>query len=69
MRSRTAYFASARPVASIAGGGITFNQYLLIDDEPLLFHTGKRRMFSDVRNAVARVLPVEALAMDLFLAF
>ena len=48
-------------VASIAGGGITYNQYLLVDDEPLLFHTGKRRMFSQVQEAVARVLPLERL--------
>ena len=27
-------FRISTPVASIAGGGITFNQYLLVDDEP-----------------------------------
>ena len=54
-------FRISTPVASIAGGGITFNQYLLVDDEPLLFHTGKRRMFSEVSNAVARILPLERL--------
>jgi flavorubredoxin len=54
-------FRISTPVASIAGGGITYNQYLLIDDEPLLFHTGKRRMFSEVQNAVARVLPLQRL--------
>jgi flavorubredoxin len=48
-------------VASIAGGGITYNQYLLVDDEPLLFHTGKRRMFPQVQEAVARILPLERL--------
>jgi len=26
-------------------GGFTFNQILVVDDEPLLFHTGLRRMF------------------------
>lgn len=26
-------------------GGFTFNQFLLVDDSPLLFHTGPRRMF------------------------
>jgi flavorubredoxin len=54
-------FRISTPVASIAGEGITYNQYLLIDDEPLLFHTGKRRMFSEVQNAVARVLPLQRL--------
>jgi flavorubredoxin len=54
-------FRISTPVASIAGGGITYNQYLLVDDEPLLFHTGKRRMFPQVREVVARVLPLERL--------
>ena len=30
--------------------------------EPLLFHTGPRKMFSLVREAVANVMPVERLA-------
>ncbi len=42
-------------------GAFSFNQYLLVDDEPLLFHTGPRRMFPLVREAVARVLPVDRL--------
>lgn len=42
-------------------GGFTFNQYLVLDDEPLLFHTGLRRLFPAVREAVARVLPVDRL--------
>ena len=42
-------------------GGFSFNQYLVVDDEPLLFHTGLRRMFPAVRDAVSRVLPVERL--------
>lgn len=37
-------------------GGFTFNQILLVDQEPLLFHTGPRRMFPLVREAVAHVL-------------
>ena len=42
-------------------GGFTFNQYLVVDEEPLLFHTGPRRMFPLVREAIARVMPVERL--------
>lgn len=42
-------------------GGFTFNQYLVVDDEPLLFHTGPRRMFPLVREAISHVLPVEQL--------
>lgn len=42
-------------------GGFTFNQFLLVDDEPLLFHTGPRRLFPVTREAVRRVLPPERL--------
>lgn len=42
-------------------GGFSFNQYLIDDDEPLLFHTGPRKMFPWVREAVASVLPLERL--------
>ncbi len=42
-------------------GGFSFNQYLIIDDDPLLFHTGPRKMFPLVKEAVASLLPVERL--------
>jgi flavorubredoxin len=42
-------------------GGFTFNQYLVAAEQPLLFHTGPRRMFPLVRDAVQRVVPVERL--------
>ena len=48
------------PIA-IPGTEFSFNQYLIVDDEPLLFHTGPRRMFPLVREAVASVMPVERL--------
>jgi flavorubredoxin len=41
--------------------GFTFNQFLILDDEPLLFHTGMRKLFPAVREAVARVMPVDKL--------
>ena len=41
--------------------GFTFNQFLVVGDEPLLFHTGPRAMFPLVSEAVSRVLPVERL--------
>ncbi len=41
--------------------GFTFNQYLIVDDEPVLFHTGLHRMFALARDAVAAVMPVERL--------
>ena len=49
------------PVRFPDGVGFTFNQYLVVDEAPLLFHTGLRRMFPLVRDAVARVLPVDRL--------
>jgi len=41
--------------------GLTFNQFLVLGDEPLLFHTGHRHMFGFVRSAVARLVPPERL--------
>ena len=41
--------------------GFTFNQFLVLGDEPLLFHTGLRRMFPLVSAAVSRIMPVERL--------
>jgi flavorubredoxin len=48
-------------VPEIGPTGFTFNQFLLDDDEPLLFHTGHRSMFPDVRDAIERILSVERL--------
>jgi flavorubredoxin len=39
----------------------SFNQYLIVDEAPLLFHTGMRRLFPLVSEAIARVRPVEEL--------
>lgn len=49
------------PVVFENGNRFSFNQYLIDDDEPLLFHTGPRKLFPLVREAVASVLPVERL--------
>src|SRR3546814_10555680 len=46
---------------SAVPGGFSFNQYLILDDEPLLFHTGPRRTFPFVQAAVVRVMPIERL--------
>ncbi|HEY6878381.1 MAG TPA: MBL fold metallo-hydrolase [Polyangiales bacterium] len=43
------------PVSEMPGG-FMFNQFLIVDQAPLLYHTGPRRMFPLVREAVARVL-------------
>jgi flavorubredoxin len=42
-------------------GGFSFNQYLLRDEQPLLFHTGPRALFPQVRDAIASVIPVKDL--------
>jgi flavorubredoxin len=42
-------------------GGFSFNQYLIVDDAPMLYHTGPRRLFPDVAAAVARVMPLARL--------
>jgi len=42
-------------------GGFSFNQYLVVDDEPLLFHTGPRGLFPSILEAVGGVVPVERL--------
>jgi len=55
------------PVVFPGGSGaFNFNQYLIADDEPLLFHTGPRRMFPLVSEAVARIVPLQQLR---YLAF
>lgn len=46
---------------AVIPGGFTFNQFLVVDEQPLLFHTGPRRMFSLVREAIASVIPPETL--------
>ena len=40
---------------------LQFNHFLVRDEEPLLFHTGMRRMFPEVREAVARVIDPASL--------
>ncbi len=49
------------PVTLPGGVRFNFNQYLIADDEPLLFHTGMRGMFEPVREAIDAVLPAETL--------
>lgn len=48
-------------VPEAAPGGFTFNQFLIDADEPMLFHTGPRRMFDLVSQAIASIVPVNRL--------
>jgi flavorubredoxin len=41
--------------------GFTLNQFLVLGEEPLLFHTGPRLMFPLVRSALGRLIPTERL--------
>jgi len=42
-------------------GGFSFNQYLVDDNTPLLFHTGPRKLFPLVREAISHVMPIDRL--------
>lgn len=50
------------PVPMPGGSGqFSFNQYLIVDDAPLLFHTGQRQLFPLVQEAIGRVMPLHTL--------
>ena len=49
------------PVPLPDGQLFSFNQYLVVDDEPLLFHSGPRQLFPLVSQAIASVMPLERL--------
>lgn len=42
-------------------GGFSFNQYLVVDEMPLLFHTGPKKLFPLVRGQIETVLPLSEL--------
>jgi flavorubredoxin len=48
-------------VPDIGPTGFTFNQYLIDDEAPLLFHTGPRAMLPLVSDAIATVTSLERL--------
>lgn len=45
----------------VPDAGMSFNQFLVTGEEPLLFHTGMRALFPLTSDAVARVMPFEQL--------
>jgi flavorubredoxin len=50
------------PVGILEGPGqFNFNQYLIVDDAPMLFHTGLRQLFPVVREAISAVMQIERL--------
>jgi flavorubredoxin len=42
-------------------GDLQFNHFLIRDQEPLLFHTGLRGMFAEVREAVSKLIRIDDL--------
>ena len=48
---------------------LQFNHFLVKDDEPLLFHTGLRGMFPDVREAVSKLIDPSRLRVISFSHF
>ncbi|HKE44959.1 MAG TPA: hypothetical protein VKB41_10535 [Steroidobacteraceae bacterium] len=56
-----AIFRINTPISIPGAGDFNFNQYLIKAEEPLLFHTGPRRMFPLVREAIGKVMPLEQL--------
>ena len=48
-------------IPHVSPDGFTFNQFLVRDDEPFLFHTGMNQLFPLVSAAVASIIPLESL--------
>lgn len=47
--------------ADLIPGGFSFNQYLLLDEQPLLFHTGPRKLFPLVSEQIKKVMALDQL--------
>ena len=57
------------PIALPGAGAFSFNQYLIADDDSLVFHTGPKRMFPLVSEAIAKIIPVGRLRYIAFSHF
>ena len=42
-------------------GGFNLSQYMIVDDEPMIFHSGWRRWFPFVSEAISKVIPLDRL--------
>jgi glyoxylase-like metal-dependent hydrolase (beta-lactamase superfamily II) len=42
-------------------GGFNLSQYLMVDDEPMVFHTGWRKWFPFVSEAISKVIPLDRI--------
>jgi flavorubredoxin len=45
----------------VPDANIMFNQFVVRDDEPLLFHTGPRALLPLVSDAVSRIVPIDTM--------
>lgn len=54
-------FRLSTVVEDVAPGGFSFNQFLIRDEQPFLFHTGMRALHPLVSDAINRIVPVERL--------
>jgi flavorubredoxin len=48
-------------VPDAAPGGFSFNQFLVRDEQPFLFHTGMRRLYPLVSEAISQIVPLADL--------
>lgn len=49
--------------------GITFNQFLIDDRQPMLIHTGRVGMYKKIEERVKEVIPLQKLTYVAFLHF
>ncbi len=49
--------------------GITFNQFLIDDEKPMLIHTGPIGMYKKIEEKIKEVIPLQKLAYVSFLQF
>lgn len=49
------------PIPLPDGSSFSFNQYLLVDEAPMLYHTGMRGLYPLVSGAIRAVMPLEKL--------
>jgi flavorubredoxin len=57
------------PLPDALPGGFSFNQYLLVDEKPLLFHTGPKKLFPLIRQQIETVMPLAKLRYVAFSHF
>jgi flavorubredoxin len=54
-------FRLSTHIPDVGPTGMSFNQFLVRDEQPFLFHTGMRSLYPLVADAIERVLPVSDL--------